>query len=104
MGFSWVIHADGSEIGSGSISLPSISTQSSYNVDWKSGLWYSLWTSSTAEEIFLTLIAKVLHQTRWLDVGHVVSSAQFQLPAKRETSPHVSTLVNLICYMKHPRN
>ncbi|XP_057976450.1 uncharacterized protein LOC131163754 [Malania oleifera] len=87
--FSWAAHGDGCKIGSGILSLPPIEPQSSFNIEWESGPWYSLWASSSAVEIFLTITAKLLHSTRWVEAGHVISSTQVQLPAKREFVPHV---------------
>ncbi|KAM3685851.1 hypothetical protein ACJW31_11G150000 [Castanea mollissima] len=87
--FSWAAHGDGCELGTGVLSLPSIGPQSSFDIEWESGPWYSLWASSFAEEFFLTISAKLLHSTRWVEAGHVISSTQVQLPAKREIVPHV---------------
>jgi len=79
-------------MGSGVLSMPQIGAQNSYSMEWKSGPWHSSWTSSVAEEIFLTLDAKLLHSTRWVESGHIVSSVQLQLPSKREPRPHVRTV------------
>lgn len=88
--FSWVANGDGCELGTGILSLPLIGPQSSFDIEWQSsGPWYSLWASSFAEEIFLTIYAKLLHPTRWVEAGHVISSTQVQLPGKREIVPHV---------------
>ncbi|KAH7548549.1 hypothetical protein JRO89_XS14G0162100 [Xanthoceras sorbifolium] len=87
--FSWVAHGDGHELGSGILSLPLIKPQSSYDIEFKSSPWYSLWTSCLAEEMFLTITAKLMHSTRWVEAGHVISSTQVQLTAKREIVPHV---------------
>lgn len=87
--FSWYISADGYKLGSDKLSLPPIKPQSSYVVDWQSGPWYSLWHSSSSEEIFLTITAKLLNPTRWVEAGHIVTTAQVQLPSKRDTVPHV---------------
>lgn len=89
MEFSWSVHADGCNLGSGILSLAPINPQSSYSIDWQSGPWYSLWGSSVAEEIFLTINAKLLNPTRWVEAGHIISSTQVHLPAKREITPHV---------------
>ncbi|XP_027356698.1 uncharacterized protein LOC113866018 isoform X2 [Abrus precatorius] len=86
--FSWYISADGYNLGSGILSLAPIKPQSSYAVDWQSGPWYSLWASSEEEEIFLTIAVKLLNSTRWVEAGHIVSSAQVQLPARRDIVPH----------------
>lgn len=88
----WVVHGDGCELGSGILSLPTIEPQGNFGIQWESGPWYSLWFSSSAAEIFLTITAKLLHSTRWVEAGHVISSAQVQLPAKREFIPHVNIL------------
>ncbi|XP_022764757.1 uncharacterized protein LOC111309977 isoform X3 [Durio zibethinus] len=89
MEFKWAAHGDGCELGCGILSLPVIEPQGSYEIEWKSGPWYPLWVSSDAEEIFLTITAKLLHSKRWVEAGHVVSSTQVQLPAKRDTLPHI---------------
>ncbi|XP_021297301.1 putative disease resistance RPP13-like protein 1 [Herrania umbratica] len=86
--FKWAAHGDRCELGCGILSLPVIEPQSSYDIEWKSGPWYPLWASSDAEEIFLTITAKLLHSKRWVEAGHVVSSIQVQLPAKRDIVPH----------------
>ncbi|CAN6567119.1 unnamed protein product [Malus baccata var. baccata] len=86
--FSWAAHGDGYELGSGLLSLPLIEPQKSFSIEWKSAPWYPLWTSSTAEEYFLTITAKLLHSTSWVKAGHLISSTQVQLPSKREIVPH----------------
>lgn len=86
--FSWSTHADGCNLGSGILSLAPIKPQSSYAIDFQSGPWYSLWFSSVAEEIFLTIDAKLLNSTRWVEAGHIISSTQVHLPARREIAPH----------------
>lgn len=87
--FSWYVSADGYNLGSGILSLAPIKPQSSYVVDWQSGPWYSLWASSSSEEVFLSISAKLLNTTRWVEAGHIVSTAQIQLPSRREIVPHV---------------
>jgi len=87
--FIWAVHGDGCELGSGILSLPPIEPMSSYDINWKSVPWYSLWASSAAAENFLTVDVKLLQSTRWVESGHVISSTQVQLPAKREFVPHV---------------
>ncbi|GAB2217723.1 hypothetical protein Drorol1_Dr00000931 [Drosera rotundifolia] len=87
--FHWTVLGDGCELGAGVFSVPRIDPQNSYDVDFKSGPWYEVWASSLAAEAFLTISADLLHPTRWAPAGHVVSSAQFQLPPKREPGPHV---------------
>lgn len=89
--FLWAVFGDGVELGSGVLSVPQIGPQNSYSIEWKSGPWYSSWTSSVAEEILLTIDAKLLHSTRWVESGHIVSSKQLQLPSKREPRPHIIT-------------
>lgn len=89
MEFSWTVCGDGCKLGSGTLSLPIIEPQSSYSIEFESGPWYSLWASSSAEEHFLTITAKLLQPTRWVEAGHVISSTQILLPAKREFVPHV---------------
>ncbi|KAM7263170.1 hypothetical protein ACFE04_000853 [Oxalis oulophora] len=87
--FSWAAYGDGCELGSGVLQLPLIEPLSSYSTEWKSGPWHSLWASSSAEEYFLTITAKLLHSTRWVEAGHVVSSTQVQLPSKKDFVPHM---------------
>uniref|UniRef100_I1MIR4 beta-galactosidase n=1 Tax=Glycine max TaxID=3847 RepID=I1MIR4_SOYBN len=86
--FSWSISADGYNLGSGILGLTHIKPQSSYAVDWQSGPWYSLWASADEEELFLTIMAKLLNSTRWVADGDIVSSAQVQLTARRNIIPH----------------
>lgn len=88
--FNWTVCGDGCKLGSGILSLPIIEPQSSYTIEYESGPWYSPWASSSAEEHFLTISAKLLQSTRWVEAGHVISSTQILLPAKRESVPHVS--------------
>ncbi|KAJ8774000.1 hypothetical protein K2173_009431 [Erythroxylum novogranatense] len=82
--FVWILHGNGEELGSGILSLPLIKPQSSCSLDWESGPWYALWASCLVEEMFLTLSTKLLHSTRWVEAGHVISSTQIQLPTRRE--------------------
>ncbi|KAG2396533.1 hypothetical protein LR48_Vigan08g004000 [Vigna angularis] len=86
--FSWYISANGYNLGSGILDLAPIKPQNSYAVDWKSGPWYSLWASSSEEELFLTLTVKLLDSTRWVEAGHIVSSAQVQLPDRKNILVH----------------
>ncbi|CAK7336520.1 unnamed protein product [Dovyalis caffra] len=86
--FSWVTQGDGCELGSGILSLPPIEPQSSYELEWESGPWYPP-LASFAEEFFLTITTKLLHSTRWVEAGHVVSSTQVQLPTTRKIVPNV---------------
>ncbi|KAG5227709.1 glycoside hydrolase family protein [Salix suchowensis] len=87
--FTWATQGDGYELGSGVLSLPPIEAQSSYELEWESGPWYPLLASSFAEEIFLTITTTLLHSTRWVEAGHVVSSTQVQFPTTRKILPHV---------------
>lgn len=87
--FSWVAHGDGYKLGFGILSLPLIKPHSNYEIELKSSPWYSLWNSCSAEEMFLTVTAKLMNSTRWAEAGHVISTAQVQLPSKRERLPHV---------------
>ncbi|KAH7536772.1 hypothetical protein FEM48_Zijuj03G0021900 [Ziziphus jujuba var. spinosa] len=89
--FSWAVHGDGWKLGSGILSFPLIKPQSSYDIEWQSAPWSTLWSSSSAEDIFLTITAKLSQSTRWVEAGHVISSTQVQLPAKRKFVPHVLT-------------
>ncbi|KAM5551686.1 hypothetical protein ABKV19_026503 [Rosa sericea] len=87
--FCWAAHGDGCELGSGNLSLPLIEPQKTFHIELQSAPWHTLWASSSAEEFFLTISAKLLHATCWVEAGHVISSTQVQLPAKREFVPHV---------------
>lgn len=87
--FSWVINGDGYELGSGLLSIQPLEPQGTHEMNLKSGPWYSPWTLSSAAENFLTISVKLLNRTRWVESGHVISSTQLQLPAKREFVPHV---------------
>ncbi|XP_047947875.1 beta-galactosidase [Salvia hispanica] len=87
--FHWVVHGDGSELGSGILSLPIIGPQKSYDMNWEAGPWYNPWCTSDATESFLTITVKLLSSTRWAEAGHIVSSAQIELPVKRNIVPHI---------------
>lgn len=87
--FSWKIHGDGLELGSGTLSIPVIKPQNSFEIEWKSGPWFSFWNDSNAGELFLTINAKLLNPTRSLEAGHLLSSTQIPLPAKRQIIPQV---------------
>jgi len=89
--FSWLIHGDGCNLGSGTLSLPIVGPQSSFDIELEKGPWYSVWASCHATEIFLTISAKLLHSTRWTEAGHIVSSTQVQLPAKEFLAHHVKS-------------
>lgn len=89
MEFSWSLNGDGEELGSGNFPLPPIEPQNSYELKWESGPWYSLWNSSFAAEIYLTITTRLLKSTRWVEAGHTISSTQVQLPVKNERIPHV---------------
>ena len=86
------MHGDGSELGSGILSLPIIGPQKSYDMNWEAGPWYNPWCTSDATESFLTITVKLLSSTRWAEAGHIVSSAQIELPVKRNIVPHVGVL------------
>lgn len=90
--FSWTLCGDGYELGSRILSVPIMDPQSSYTIEYESGPWHSLWASSFANEHFLTITAKLLEPRRWVEAGHVISSTQILLPAKREFVPHVIAL------------
>ncbi|OVA04094.1 Beta galactosidase small chain/ domain 5 [Macleaya cordata] len=87
--FSWMVHGDGCILGSGLLPLPAIEPQSSYEIELESAPWYSLWASSSATEVFLTITTKLLNSTRWAEAGHILAFTQVQLPAKRGYEPHV---------------
>lgn len=87
-----MVHGDGCELKSGILTLPAIEPQKSYDMKWDAGPWYDSWSTSDAAEIFLTITVKHLNSTRWAEAGHVVSSAQFQLPLKQNIVPQVGVL------------
>ncbi|KAH9617726.1 hypothetical protein KSS87_001056 [Heliosperma pusillum] len=86
--FLWVLSGDGCDLGSGVLSVPEIGPQNSYSLELVSGPWNSFYTSSLYEDIFLTMTAKLEKPTRWLEAGHVISSAQVRLPPRIELLPH----------------
>ncbi|KAL2478168.1 glycoside hydrolase family 2 protein [Forsythia ovata] len=92
--FDWAIHGDGRELGSGNLNISTIEPQKSCDIKWESGPWYSLWTTSVDMEIFLTITVKLSCSTRWAECGHVISSAQVQLPAKQEFVPQIIQATN----------
>lgn len=90
--FSWFLHGDGYLLGSGILSLPVIEPLSSHDIDLESSPLYSLWKSSSATEVFVTITAELAHSTRWAEAGHIVASTQMPLPAKSEHNSHVRGL------------
>lgn len=102
--FNWILHGDGVELGSGTLHLSMIGPQSSTEMEWQSGPWYSYWASSDAAEFFLTLTAKLLVSTRWSEPGHVVSSAQIQLPAKQQIVSHEISLKDATLFSESVEN
>ncbi|KAJ6694788.1 BETA-GALACTOSIDASE [Salix koriyanagi] len=86
--FGWTVHGDGYELGSGILSLPLIEPQGSCKLEWESGPWYPQLASSFSEEIFLTITTRLLHSTRWVEAGHVISSTQVQFPTRQKIMPH----------------
>lgn len=66
-----------------------IKPQNSFNMEWKSGPWFSFWNDSNAGELFLTITAKLSNPTRSLEAGHLLSSTQIPLPKKRDITPQV---------------
>ncbi|XP_027114160.1 uncharacterized protein LOC113760377 [Coffea eugenioides] len=93
--FNWMLHGDGHELGSGLLPLPIIDPQRSLEIDFKSGPWYSVWSSSDAVEFYLTVTSKHVCPTRWAEPGHVISSTQVQLPAREETVPRTIKSENI---------
>ncbi|KAK4411137.1 Beta-galactosidase [Sesamum angolense] len=87
--FQWMMLGDGCELGSGTLSIPTVDPQRSYDIKWDAGPWYTPWCTSDATEMFLTITVKLLGSTRWAEAGHVVSSSQLQLPVKKEIAPHI---------------
>lgn len=92
--FSWLLHGDGYCLGSGILSLPVIKPLSSHDIDLETSPWYSLWKSSSATEVFLTITAELVYSTRWAEAGHLVASTQMPLPVKSEYDSHVCSLFN----------
>ncbi|XP_043690942.1 beta-galactosidase [Telopea speciosissima] len=92
--FCWIVHGDGSIIGTGLLSLPTMEPQSSCHIEWELAPWSSLWASSSAAELFLTVTTKLSKSTRWVEAGHVLASTQIQLPPKRKSLPHVIKMVD----------
>ncbi|KAK9128954.1 hypothetical protein Syun_017751 [Stephania yunnanensis] len=87
--FSWILLGDDQILGSGLLALPVIEPESSYELDWGSTPCYSIWESSSAAEVFLTITVKILNSTRWAEAGHILASVQVQLPPKRAPVPYV---------------
>ncbi|CAA6654079.1 unnamed protein product [Spirodela intermedia] len=97
--FSWQLDGDGRSLGFGILDLPPIEPQTAYAIEWEAYPWFSLWESSSATEIFLTITVKLMHNTRWAREGHIVSSTQLCLPKKRKWAPHeirITENVNLV--------
>ena len=95
--FSWQLDGDGHNLGDGILDLPLIEPQSCHTIYWEEKYpWFSLWETSSAAEIFLTVTVKQKHSTRWVKEGHVVSSTQHSLPKKREGPSHVSAIMLLV--------
>ncbi|KAL8529235.1 hypothetical protein ACS0TY_006603 [Phlomoides rotata] len=89
LAFHWSVHGDGLELGSGVLSLQTISPQKTHDIKWDAGPWYDPWCTSDVTEIFLTISVKFLSSTRWAESGHIVSSAQVLLPVKQDIAPHI---------------
>ncbi|KAL3622626.1 hypothetical protein CASFOL_034037 [Castilleja foliolosa] len=95
LAFEWIVHGDGYELGSGTLSLPTLEPQKCYEVKWDAGPWYDTWRSSDASEIFLAITVKLLGSTRWAETGHIVSSAQVgPFPVKHEIVHHITEAGN----------
>ncbi|KAL4203703.1 hypothetical protein AMTRI_Chr01g129290 [Amborella trichopoda] len=90
--FSWLLVGDGKCLGSGMLSVPLLKPLDSHEIELKSSPWYSLWESSPAAEIYLTMTAKLTQPTRWAEAGHVLSSRQICKPVKRAHIPSVIEL------------
>lgn len=102
--FGWVIDGDGCILGSGILSFPLINPQSSIYIEWESSPWYSSWASCSAEEIFLTISARLVNSTRWVEAGHVISSTQVQLPTRTKVLPHVIPHPFCMCWSRSASN
>ncbi|KAL4179751.1 hypothetical protein AMTRI_Chr13g121650 [Amborella trichopoda] len=66
--FSWLLVGDGKCLGSG-VLCPSTKTLDSHEIELKSSPWYSLWESSPAAHIYLTMTAKLTQPTHWVKRG-----------------------------------
>ncbi|GLJ49794.1 hypothetical protein SUGI_1057420 [Cryptomeria japonica] len=85
--FNWCLtNGDGKVLGSGLIDLPSIEPQKTHKILLVSCPWYSLWRNLAIGEVFLTISAKLIHPTRWVDAGHFVASEQLCLPVIQRIS------------------
>ncbi|KAF7040301.1 hypothetical protein CFC21_050210 [Triticum aestivum] len=90
--FSWILHGDGSVLGSGSLSVPNLAPQSSHLINMESSPWFTLWSTCAAKETFLSVHVTLRDQTRWAKAGHVLASAQLSLPQTKGFVPHVIAL------------
>ncbi|KAJ3676245.1 hypothetical protein LUZ60_003657 [Juncus effusus] len=87
-GFSWILQGDGNIIGSDLLNVPQIAPQKSHSIKLEYSPWNILWQKCEANEIFLTINAKLKNSTRWVKEGHVISSTQLSLPAKNPLISH----------------
>ncbi|XP_074592645.1 uncharacterized protein LOC141848510 [Curcuma longa] len=92
--FSWHLHGDGCNLGCGTLNLPVIPAQESYSIEHESAPWYSVWKACSAREVFLTIIGKLRHSTRWAKDCHILASTQLILSAKDDSIPHVVRLIS----------
>eukprot|EP00249_Psilotum_nudum_P022717 c28621_g1_i1 orf=380-3835(-) len=93
--FFWSLSADGQIVESGQLILPSLQAGKKHMMKMRDAPWFCSWNKSAAKEIFLTFTAKLSTSTRWADLGHVISSQQFALPAKLAPSLHIWTLADM---------
>ncbi|XP_078178746.1 glycoside hydrolase family 2 protein isoform X1 [Carex rostrata] len=87
--FSWILQGDGNIIGSGLLEVPIIAPQKDHVLKFESSPWKTLWKRCEANEIYLTIITKLKHSTRWVKEGHVFASTQLSLPASNSSISHV---------------
>lgn len=86
--FRWFLEGDSYELGCGLLDLPSIQPQGYFYIELSSSPWYTLWKTSSAIELFLTIITELKNSTRWADTGHILASTQLPLPVEKK-SPYV---------------
>ncbi|KAJ7517559.1 hypothetical protein O6H91_21G029500 [Diphasiastrum complanatum] len=93
--FYWSLQMDGLCAKYGSIAVPIVSPRDKHLISWKSGPWFQTWLESAAQEIFLTLTAKLSSSNRWAEEGHIIATQQLNLPRAHPSSPLVITLSDM---------
>lgn len=94
--FSWILQGDGNVIGSGLLDVPIIEPQRDYDIKFESSPWETLRKRCEANEIYLTIITKLKHSTRWVKESHVIASTQLSLPGSNASISHVLSWPYLI--------